>query len=110
MKMIVAGSDGGELVLDAVEGWRVMEIIRAHGIPMEAECGGSGVCGTCQVGVCSSWADKVHEPRDDELDKLDEMFADEGVRLSCQLIFSEELNGLKVQVPVPLKPVGVAAK
>ncbi|MGK2739262.1 2Fe-2S iron-sulfur cluster-binding protein [Tepidicaulis sp. LMO-SS28] len=99
MKIIVADRDGAEQAIDAVEGWRVMEIIRAHGFGLEAECGGAAVCGTCQVHVDPAWAGKLHEPREDELERLDENFAEPDERLSCQLIFTEELDGLRLILP-----------
>ena len=103
MKIIVADSGGVEHALDAVEGWRVMEIIRAHGFGLEAECGGSCVCGTCQVHVDPAWAARLHEPREDELERLDENFAEPDERLSCQLLFTEELDGRRLVLPENVK-------
>jgi 2Fe-2S ferredoxin len=43
------------------------------------------------------WADKVPPPRDDEIEKLDELpFLHDTSRLSCQIIWSDELDGLKL--------------
>lgn len=99
MKIIIANDDGNIQELDAVEGWRVMEIIRANGVALGAECGGASVCGKCRVRVDPAWRDRLHDPRDEELDRLDEHFAGDDERLSCQLIFSEDLNGLTVRLP-----------
>lgn len=99
MKIVVADRDGVAHELDAVEGWRVMEIVRAHGVKLGAECGGSSVCGECRVRVAPEWQSKLHDPRDEELDRLDEHLAGDDERLSCQLIFSEELNGLTLSLP-----------
>lgn len=99
MKIIVANDEGEAKELDAVEGWRVMEIIRANGVSLGAECGGASVCGKCRVRVDPAWRDRLHAPREDELERLDEHFAEEDERLSCQLIFSEDLNGLTVRLP-----------
>lgn len=96
MHIFVHTDDGVAHRLDAVEGWRVMEIIRAHGFSMDAECGGACICGTCMVSVAPEWQEKLHDPRDDELDRLDENFANDDERLSCQLIFTPELDGLVV--------------
>ncbi len=83
--------------LDAVEGWRVMEIIREHGLPIEGLCGGACACATCHVYVDSNWQAKLHEPRDDEDAMLDEVpTVSANSRLSCQLIYSEDLDGLTV--------------
>ncbi len=97
MKIYVTDMDGTEHALDAIEGWRVMEIIRDHGLPIKAECGGCCACGTCHVYVDEGWIDRLYPMRDDEEEMLDLAF---GVvdrsRLSCQIIMSEELDGLKL--------------
>lgn len=98
MKIILVDGNGGEQVLDAVEGWRVMEIIRDHGFPIIAECGGACACGTCQVEVDPQWTARLHDPREDELDMLDQNYAGEWSRLSCQLIFRAELDGLRLRI------------
>ena len=97
MKIFVTDLKGVEHALDAIEGWRVMEIIREHGLPIKAECGGCCACATCHVYVDEGWLDKLPDMRDDEEDMLDEAFdLQDNSRLSCQLIMSEELDGLKV--------------
>ena len=95
MRIILVDGKGREHELEAVEGWRVMEIIRDYGFPIVAECGGACACGTCQVEVDPEWAAKLHAPREDELDQLDQNYGGEWSRLSCQLIMSEELDGLR---------------
>lgn len=81
--------------LEAVEGWRVMEILRDHGIGVEGLCGGACDCATCHVIVAPEWAVRLHAPRDDERDKLDELPAIEPTsRLSCQILWNEGLDGL----------------
>jgi 2Fe-2S ferredoxin len=97
MKIYVTDLDGVEHALDAVEGWRVMEIIREHGLPIKAECGGACACATCHVYVDPEWVDRLAGKRDEEEDMLDEAFdLQESSRLSCQIIMSEELDGLRV--------------
>jgi len=101
MKIYVTDQAGKEHELDAIEGWRVMEIIRDHGLPIKAECGGACACATCHVYVDESWEDKLVEMSDEEEEMLDEAFeVEDNSRLSCQLIMSEELNGLKVKLAV----------
>ncbi|HCQ70840.1 MAG TPA: ferredoxin [Rhodospirillaceae bacterium] len=101
MKIIVTDFEGKEHELEAVEGWRVMEIIRDYGLPIKAECGGSCACATCHVYVEGEWLDKLEEldmvKSDDEEDMLDEVFdLQDNSRLSCQIIMCEELDGLRV--------------
>ncbi len=97
MKIIVTDQDGVVHELEGLEGWRVMEIIRDNGLPIKAECGGSLECATCHVYVEPLWWDKLVPKRDDEDEKLDEAFLVKRTsRLSCQIIMSEELDGLEV--------------
>ncbi len=99
MKIYVTDPGGVEHALEAVEGWRVMEIIRDYGLPIKAECGGCCACATCHVYVDEAWAGKLPAMRDDEEGMLDEAFdLQDNSRLSCQIIMSEELDGLKVRL------------
>ncbi len=97
MKVTVTDRTGRDHTLEALEGWRVMEVIRDWGVPMKAECGGAGICGTCHVRVDPAFGHLLPEPTDDELDQLDKLDdADETSRLSCQLLMSDALDGLRV--------------
>lgn len=97
MKIYVTDMGGTEHELDAIEGWRVMEIIRDHGLPIKAECGGCCACGTCHVYVDEAWREKLYPVRDDEEEMLDLAFGvEDNSRLSCQIIMSAELDGLKL--------------
>ncbi|HOO82708.1 MAG TPA: 2Fe-2S iron-sulfur cluster-binding protein [Alphaproteobacteria bacterium] len=99
MKIYVTDQNGVEHALDAVEGWRVMEIIRDHGLPIKAECGGACACATCHVYVDENWLSKLAMMRDDEEEMLDEAFdVQDNSRLSCQIIMDESLDGLKVRL------------
>jgi ferredoxin, 2Fe-2S len=99
MKIHVTSPDGQEHDLEAVEGWRVMEIIREHGLPIKAECGGALACATCHVYVDPAWMDKLAPMREDEQDMLDSAFdVQENSRLSCQIIMDESLDGLAVTI------------
>ena len=87
-------------VLEAVEGWRVMELIREHGLPIEAMCGGACACATCHVHVDEAWRATVGEPSPMEEDMLDFGYdVRENSRLSCQIKVTAELDGLVVRTP-----------
>lgn len=91
----VIDRNGAKHVLDAVDGWRVMEILREHRVGVEGICGGACACGSCHVVVSPEWSGKLHPPRPDEIDQLDGLPAIEPTsRLSCQIIWDETLNGL----------------
>jgi 2Fe-2S ferredoxin len=86
-------------ILEAVEGWRVMEIIREHGFEVGGLCGGACACATCHVEVHAEWADKLYPANDDEEAMLDEVpELTQTSRLSCQIIYTEDLNGLAVKL------------
>jgi ferredoxin, 2Fe-2S len=92
-------ADGRHFEPDAAAGFRVMELIRASGLPIKAECGGAGVCATCHVRIPTAWASQLPPPSDEELAKLDEIpGADETSRLACQLVMTKDLDGLEVEV------------
>lgn len=100
LKIIATDPDGKEHMLDAVEGWQVMELLRDQDMPIKAECGGCCCCATCHVYVAPEWMDKLPPMRDDEESALDQAVAEvrPNSRLSCQIIMSEALNGLKVEI------------
>ena len=100
MKIYVIDQAGREHALEALEGWRVMEVIRDWGLPIKAECGGAACCGTCHVRVEEAWQSLLVEPEDEELDMLDTLAAtDARSRLSCQILLAPELDGLVVRIP-----------
>ena len=105
MNIFVTDMDGKEHELDAIEGWRIMEIIRDHGLPIKAECGGACACGTCHVYVDDAWQDKLYPMQGEEEEMLDLAFGvDDRSRLSCQIIMSEALDGLKLTLAPGSEP------
>ena len=97
MKILVTDQLGTEHELEGLEGWRVMEVIRDWGLNIKAECGGALSCATCHVYVDKSWLDVVGAPSDEEEDMLDSVGdVRSNSRLSCQLLMSDALDGLKL--------------
>ena len=81
--------------LKAEIGSTIMEIIRDAGLEIEAACGGCCACGTCHVYVDTSWIKKLNKIEDEEESMLDQAFnITEGSRLSCQIEFSKEIDGI----------------
>ena len=96
-KIHVTDREGRAHELEATKGWSVMEIIRENDLPIEAACGGCCACATCHVYVEENWLSKLKTADDEEDRMLDEAYqVQENSRLSCQLTFSDELDGLKV--------------
>ena len=99
-KLIVTRRDGVVEELNATTGLSVMEIIRDGGIDeLLALCGGCCSCATCHVYVDPDFADKVAAMGEDENDLLDSSdHRNETSRLSCQIPFTADLDGLKVTI------------
>jgi len=98
----ITDQEGKTHNLPAPSGWRVMEVIRDHDLPIRAECGGSCACATCHVYIAGGWAEKLVPANEDEEYMLDsvEGFDPQRSRLSCQILMKEELDGLEV-IPAP---------
>ena len=93
--------NGTEHEIDVENGLTVMEGAVQNDIPgIDADCGGGMACATCHVYVKEEWLDKLSAKEDGEEDMLDMAFEPKNnSRLSCQLIVSEELDGLEVNIP-----------
>ena len=99
MKIFATDRQGKEHVLEGRDGWSVMEILRDGGLDIAAECGGACACATCHVYVNDGWLEKLPPRSDGETDMLDMALAVEpNSRLSCQIVCSEALDGIKVTV------------
>ncbi len=99
-KMVFIETDGNRKEVDAPNGLSVMEIAHRHGVDIEGACDGSLACSTCHVIVEAAWAARLDEPSEDEEDMLDLAFGlTETSRLGCQIIMSDELDGLTVRLP-----------
>jgi 2Fe-2S ferredoxin len=99
-KLIVVSREGEEHVLEAQPGLSVMEIIRENGLDeLLALCGGCCSCATCHVHVDANYDGDLPGMSEDENDLLDSSSHRNGSsRLSCQLPFSEALDGLRVTI------------
>jgi len=93
--------NGTEHNVDGIIGDSLMSIALANLVPgIDADCGGECSCATCHVLVDDAWTGKLAEISDSENSMLD-LNPDREVnsRLSCQIPFSEELDGITIQIP-----------
>ena len=87
--------------IEVANGLSVMEGAVQNNIPgIDADCGGSMACATCHVYVKEEWFNKLPKKEDGEEDMLDMAFEPKkNSRLSCQLMVSDQLDGLVVNLP-----------
>jgi len=99
-KMTFIERDGTRREVDAPLGVSVLEVARRYHIDIEGACEGSLACSTCHVVVDPEWYDLLTEASEDEEDMLDLAFnLTKTSRLGCQIIITEELDGLTVRLP-----------
>ncbi len=100
MKVHFTTPRGEAVEAEAQAGDNLLRVAQAAGMPLEGTCEGQMACSTCHVIVAPEWFDLLPEAAEEEEDMLD---LAAGVRrtsrLSCQIVLSEELDGLAVTIP-----------
>ena len=93
--------NGKSKTIEVDNGLTVMEGAVQNNIPgIDADCGGGMACATCHVYVQDNWFSKIPKAEEAEVDMIDMAFEPKkNSRLSCQIIISEELDGLEVSTP-----------
>lgn len=91
---------GENIEIDAPVGLSILEVAHQNNIDLEGACEGSLACSTCHVVVDSEWYDLLPTATEDEEDMLDLAFGlTHTSRLGCQIIVTDELDGLVVRLP-----------
>ncbi len=92
---------GAEHQVDVESGTTLMQAAMDNGIDgIVAECGGACSCATCHCYLDDAWYAKAGEPSDIEKDMLDCVIDPQPTsRLSCQVVITDDLNGLVVRLP-----------
>lgn len=69
-------------------------------MPLEGTCEGQMACSTCHVIVAREWFARLPAAVEEEEDMLD-LAVDVAAtsRLSCQIVLTEDLDGLEVRIP-----------
>jgi 2Fe-2S ferredoxin len=98
-EMVVIDRSGKEHRVTGRAGTSIMETLRDGDFDMAAICGGMCSCATCHVYVDEEWVASLPAPQGDELELLRELGSYKPTsRLSCQLTFSDAMDGLKLSV------------
>ena len=94
------GRNGEVTEAEGEAGTPLLDVAQAAGMPLEGTCEGQMACSTCHVVVAKEWFDKLPPAVEEEEDMLD---LATGVtrtsRLSCQVLLTDELDGLEVRIP-----------
>lgn len=99
-RMTFIAPSGNRVEVDAPIGLSVLEIAHRNKVELEGACEGSLACSTCHVIVEPEWYDMLSVATEDEEDMLDLAFAlTQTSRLGCQIIMTDELDGLVVRLP-----------
>lgn len=99
-KVTFIDRDGKPQTVETVAGASLLEVARKHNIDIEGACEGSLACSTCHVIVDADDYDRLPDAEEEEEDMLDLAFGlTETSRLGCQVIVTDELDGLTVSLP-----------
>ncbi|MBL0924581.1 MAG: 2Fe-2S iron-sulfur cluster binding domain-containing protein [Sphingomonadaceae bacterium] len=100
IKVTFISPDGQAHLVDAEAGMDLLDVAQAAGQPLEGTCEGQMACSTCHVIVDKDWFEKLPRAVEDEEDMLDlASGARRTSRLSCQIVLTEELDGMVVHIP-----------
>jgi ferredoxin, 2Fe-2S len=99
-KLVFIERNGARREVEASAGLSVLKIAHRHGIDIEGACGGSLACSTCHVIIDPEWYGLLEAASEDEAYMLDLAFGlTRTSRLGCQIVITEELDGLTVRLP-----------
>lgn len=98
-EITVTDRDGGVHRVQARDGVSLMETLREFDWGVAAICGGMCSCATCHIYVDPEWIGRLPRKQSDEQELLSELsHYKDNSRLSCQVEFTEALDGLKVTI------------
>ena len=91
---------GQQHAIDAPAGSKLMEVLREYEFGVVASCGGFCSCATCHVYIDPAWISRLPEMQYDERELVTILttYKPGESRLSCQVPFTEELDGIRLTV------------
>lgn len=98
--LIVTDRRGEQHTLESDTGYSIMEILQRNGQDVAALCGGACSCATCHVFVAPAWLGQLPARSRDEqvLVQESQYYREQQSRLSCQLAFTEALDGIELEL------------
>jgi len=100
-KVVFIENSGERRQIEAPAGKSLLDIAHANNIDIEGACEGVMACSTCHLIVDPDWYDRLKPASEEEDDMLDLAFGlTKTSRLGCQILLTEELDGLVVNLPV----------
>jgi len=93
--------DGGTTTIEAKAGESLMSQAKAWNVAgIDADCGGSMVCGTCHVFIDEPWVGALPPPSAAEAALVEYgLYPRDNSRLSCQLVVTDAMAGMTIEIP-----------
>ena len=100
-KVIFIAADGSNRKECTAEaGDTLLTVAHENDVDIEGACEGSMACSTCHIVVGADWFSKLPDASEFEEDMLDLTYGVKATsRLGCQIVVTDELDGLKVSLP-----------
>lgn len=103
-RIVFVEPDGTRREVNAPLGHSLLHIAWDNNIDIEGACEGAMACSTCHIVVAREWFERLEEASEDEEDMLDLAFGlTPTSRLGCQIIITEALDGLTVNLPSQIR-------
>lgn len=99
-RIYVTDVNGHEHMIEGQSGLKLMEVLREYEFGVIASCGGMCSCATCHVYVDTEWLARLPEMQSDERELVSMLatYREGTSRLSCQVPFTEQLDGIRLTV------------
>ena len=93
--------DGSETKIETYEGeYKNLMFLLRDNLYLDSfgECSGMGRCATCVIKIEGLTGNAVVKDRNEPVTLSKIGFTEENIRLSCQLLINEDLNGVEIEL------------